>query len=155
MSFYGGYPYWPDDYPAEEDNDDVIIPHVVMPKLSAGDMVSCIIQDSAIVNPNGSYDHISSFMVVAKDDEGYYLFVPNYQNLKNSIVCTAHKCNTLQIDKKYLNENIVYISENMIMNIVKQNEGLNCYKCNEFVRFAEQNIDDKFVCYGCRINPYR
>jgi len=135
---------------------DLIIPHIGMSRLKPGDTISCMLKGSAIVSPYGSYDETCSFVIVAKDNEGYYLFVPCYQNLKNSVVADQYKCKTLQIDKKYLNENIVYISEKMIASVVKQDEGLNCAVCKEFTRFAEANQkDNTFICYGCRLNPYR
>lgn len=127
-----------------------------MPRLNPGDTISCKVKASAIVSPYGSYDEICSFVIVATDDEGYYLFVPCYFNLKNSVVADQYKCRKFQIDKKYLDENIVYISENMIASVVKRDEGLNCKVCKEFTRFAEANQkDNTFVCYGCRLNPYR
>jgi hypothetical protein len=135
---------------------DLIIPHIGMPKLKPGDTISCMVKDSAIVSPYVSYDETCSFVIVALDDEGYYLFVPCYYNLKNSVVADQSKCRKYQIDKKYLNENIVYISEKMIASVVKRDEGLNCKICNEFTRFAEANQKDgSFICYGCRLNPYR
>jgi len=124
-------------------------------RLKAGDTISCMVKASAIVSPYGSYDETCSFVIVAKDSEGYYLFVPCYQNLKNSVVADRYFCKKMLIDKRYLNENVVYISEKMIASIIKRDEGLNCANCREFVKWAEPNQEDgTFVCYGCRLNPY-
>ena len=141
----------------DDDDDDVVISsHKGMPKLKPGDTVSCKVKSSVIVNAYKSYDEIHSFVIIATDNEGYYVFVPVYLNLKNSIVADEYRCRNLGIDKKYLNENIVHISEKMIASVVTQDEGMNCKICKEFTRFAGPNqADSSFVCYGCRINPYR
>jgi len=33
--------------------------------------------------------------------------------------------------------------------------GCSCDKCGEFSPYSIANAGDKFVCYGCRTNPYR
>ena len=140
----------------DDEGDDVISSHKDMPKLKPGDTVSCKVKASVIVNAYKSYDEIHSFVIVAVDDEGYYIFVPIYLNLKESLVADQYRCRSLQIDKKYLNENIIHITERMIASIVTQDEGMNCKICKEFTRFAGPNqTDNSFVCYGCKSNPYR
>jgi hypothetical protein len=115
-----------------------------------------MVEASAIVSPYGSYDDTCSFVIIAKDKEGYYLYVPHYYNLKNSVVADQYKCKALGIDKKFLNENMVYVSEKMVASVVKRDEGTNCKVCKEFTRFAEANQPDgSFICYSCRCNPYR
>src|SRR5208282_3976523 len=141
---------------SDDDEDDVIISsHKDMPKLKPGDTVSCKVKASVIVAAYKSYDEIHSFVIVAADSEGYYVFVPVYLNIKNSIVADQYRCRGLQIDKKYLNENIVHITERQIASIVTQDEGVNCKICKEFARFAGPNqTDGSFICYSCKINPY-
>ncbi len=141
-------------FPLQDDDEDVISSHKDM-RLKPGDTVSCKVKNSAIVSPYGNYDEIYSFVIVARDYEGYFLFVPCYYNLKDSVIADQYKCKTLEIDNKFLNENIIYILEKMIATIVKRDEGLNCKVCNEFAQFAEANqADGSFICYRCRLNPY-
>jgi hypothetical protein len=125
-------------------------------QLKVGDTVSCKIKESTIVSPYSTFDTVWTFLIIGVDTEyhGYYLFIPHYQILKDSVVATYSKCRSAQIDKKYLDENIIYISSHLVVSIITQNEGMNCNLCKEFVKFAEINQNDKFICYGCRKNPY-
>ena len=127
-----------------------------MPKLKTGDCVSCRVKSAVIVGPYRSYDDIKSFVIVSVDDYGYYLFVPHYYTLKNSIVCDRCKIRNLDIDPKYLDENIVYIQENLVAAIESINMGISCKICKEHFPYAESNQDDgSMLCFSCRANPYR
>jgi len=143
------------DYSSIYDEDFAINLHNSMPRLNPGDTISCMINNSLIVNPYRDYEETQTFIIVAKVDEGYYLYVPHYINIKDSKVADQYVCKKLQINTKYLNENIVYISEHMVAAIVKKDEGCSCKICKEYKRFAGPNQDDgSFICYSCRINPY-
>ena len=154
---YGSYGSNYIDIDDDDDSDvNIIIPHIDMSNLNSGDTISCRIKESVIVGPYESYDDTKSFIIVSKDEYGYYLFVPIYINLKDSVIADQYRCRKLQIDKKYLNENIVYVLHKNICSIDKRDEGLNCKSCNEFTRFAASNqCDGSFMCYNCRSNPYR
>jgi hypothetical protein len=127
-----------------------------MPALHRGDLVNCRVKDNTIVSPYRSYDEITSFVIVAVDEEGYYLYVPCYYTLKGSRRADNYLIRTLGIENKYLDELVVYISEHMICSIVKKEEGLYCGRCGEFARFAASNQEDGgFVCFPCRQSPYK
>jgi hypothetical protein len=127
-----------------------------MTKLKPGDRVDCRVKASTIVSPYKSYDEVKTFEIVAKDDRGYYLYVPHYYVLKGTVVADQYRCKNLGIDKKFLNENIVHIQENMIANVQSKLDGLVCVVCKEFFPYAEPNRGDgTLICYSCRQNPYR
>lgn len=127
-----------------------------MTKLKPGDRVDCRVKASTIVSPYKSYDEIETFLVVAVDDDGCYLYVPHYYYLKGTFVADKYDCKTLDIDKKFDGENIVYILESLITGIHERPQGLVCVKCKEFYLYAEPNRGDgTLICFSCRRNPYR
>jgi len=127
-----------------------------MPRSKQGDSVTCRISSAEIVSPYKAYDEIKSFVIVAVDDRGYYLFVPNYMFIKNVIIADKYKCKTLGIEQRFLGEEIVYIAENMVASVERKQEGLHCKVCNEMFPYAKPNQDDgSLVCYSCRQNPWR
>jgi hypothetical protein len=118
--------------------------------------VDCKVKASTIVNPYSSYDEIVTFEIVASDTHGYYLYVPHYYFLKETKKADAFQCRSLGIDKKFIDENVVYIQEKMIAYVHAKQEGVYCKICEEFCRYAESNQKDgTFICFSCRQNPYR
>jgi hypothetical protein len=127
-----------------------------MAKLKPGDRVDCRVKQAAIVSPYKDYDEIKTFEIVAVDKHGYYLYVPSYYSLKTSVKADKSQCKHLGIDKKFLDENIVYIQENMIARINSILDGMVCSKCKDFFQMASPNQPDgTLICYACRFNPYR
>src|SRR5271170_4251953 len=102
-----------------------------MPKLKPGDCVSCRVKSATIVGPYRNYDDIKSFVIVAADNHGYYLFVPHYYMLKDSFVADRYQIKNLGIEQKYLDENVVYIQENLIAAVESKSDGLSCKICRE------------------------
>lgn len=127
-----------------------------MPKLKVGDTISCRVKSALIVSPYRAYDEIRSFVIVATDEHGYYLFVPHYFSLKDSFVIDKYKIKNLCIAQKYLDENAVYIQENLVASVEARNDGMTCRICREFFPYSVANQDDgTLICYSCRQNPYR
>lgn len=124
-------------------------------RLKAGDVISCRVKSALIVSPYRSYDEIKSFVIVATDDRGYYLFVPHYFSLKGTFVLDNYKRAVLGIDPKYVGEEIIHIQENMIASVERKLDGMACRVCREFFPYAEANQDDgTLICFSCRRNPY-
>jgi hypothetical protein len=135
---------------------DIIFSHHDMTKLKPGDRVDCRVKASTIVSPYKNYDEVKTFEIVAIDNHGYYLYVPHYYSLKNTSIANGYQCKALGIDKKFLDENIVYIQGNMIAHVHEKMDGISCKICREFFRYAEANQEDgSLICYSCRQNPYR
>jgi len=127
-----------------------------MTKLKAGDRVDCRIKSTTIVSAYNEYDEVRTFEVVARDAHGYYLYVPHYIVLKESVIADKYRCNTLNIDYKFLDEHIIYISQSQIYKVSKIMDGMKCCNCQEFYDMAEPNQDDgTLICYACRFNPWR
>ncbi len=127
-----------------------------MVKLKPGDRVDCRVKSSTIVSPYKDYDEIRTFEIVATDPLGYFLFVPIYVSIKGSITADARLSHRLGIDKKFVDEQIVYIQENMIFQVRDVMDGVVCCKCGEFYAMAEANQEDgTMICWACRSNRYR
>lgn len=127
-----------------------------MTKLKPGDRVDCRVKDGTIVSPYKEYDEIRTFEIVSKDKYGYWLYVPSYWGIKETIVANKSKSISLVIDKRFLDAEIVYILESQIYRIYSIMEGMNCANCGEYHRWAEPNQEDgTLICYSCRFNPYR
>jgi hypothetical protein len=134
---------------------DAIFSHSSMPKLKRGDSISCRVSSSEIVGPYRDYDEILNFVIVATDERGYYLFVPNYMFIKNTMIADKYRCKKLGIENRFLGEEIVYISENLVAAVDRKRDGIRCKVCNEFFPYAESNQGNgSFVCYSCRQNPW-
>lgn len=133
-----------------------IIPHIDMTRLKPGDRVDCRVKSATIVSPYKNYDEIKTFEIVAADGHGYYLYVPHYYFLKGSVVADEYRSKSLGIDKRFLNENIIFIQENMIATVQEKLDGMACKICHEFYSYAEPNQKDgTLICFSCRGNPYR
>lgn len=127
-----------------------------MNKLKPGDRVDCRIKATTIVSAYNEYDEVRTFEIVACDAHGYYLYVPHYLALKDAIVANKYQCNALGIDKKFVDEHILYIHANHVYRINSIVDGMKCSHCQDFFAMAEPNQDDgTLICYACRFNPYR
>lgn len=127
-----------------------------MVRLKPGDRIDCRVKSYTIVNSYSSYDEVRTFEIVATADQAYYLYVPHYYFLKETIVADHARCQKLGIDKKFLDENIIYIQEGMICNTPFRMDGMRCCKCSDFYSYASANQPDgTLVCYSCRSSPYR
>jgi hypothetical protein len=126
-----------------------------MTKLKPGDRVDCRVKSATIVSPYKDYDEVKTFEIVASDSYGYYLYVPHYYPLNGASVATLSQCRNLGINSKFLNENIIYVQENMITAVREKMDGMVCSICHEFYQYAEANQSDyTLICYSCKQNPY-
>jgi len=126
-----------------------------MLNLKPGDLISCKIQSSTIVIPYRKYDEIKTFTIVSATEHGYYVFVPHFYYLNGCVKVNSIRIKNLNIDKKYMDENIAYVQENFIFALVKKQDGLCCKICFEFFPYAVPNQEDKetLICYACRQRP--
>lgn len=127
-----------------------------MTKLKAGDRVNCRIKNGLIVSPyQGDYDEVHSFEIIGVDQFGYYLYIPSYFRLRDSVIIDDYACILLQINKKFVGEEIVYIQEGMIAQIQYRVDGCYCVKCGEFYHMAQPNqADNSLICWSCRHYPH-
>jgi hypothetical protein len=128
-----------------------------MARLKPGDRVDCRISLSAIISPyDPDYDEVKTFEIVSKDKSGYYLFIPRYILLKGTMAADKYLCKKLGIDKRFLDEQIIYLQEGMIYKIHSIMDGCVCTKCNDFYYQAQPNREDgTLICWSCRRDPYR
>lgn len=127
-----------------------------MVQLKPGDRVDCRIKAATIVSPYRDYDEIRTFEVVAVDQHGCYLYIPAYVPLKGTVIADRYQCRRLGIDKKFLDEQIIYVQDNFIYQISQIMDGLACSKCGEFYLMSAPNQENgTLICWACRNNPYR
>lgn len=126
-----------------------------MTKLKAGDRVSCKLKESCIVNPYNDYDDIRSFEIIAKDSEGYHLFVPPYIFIKGAYRIDNYNYKKFDIKEKYIGDDAIYIEEKLIHQVVFVLEGASCNRCCEFFDYAAPEDKNTWLCYCCSANPYR
>ena len=128
-----------------------------MAKLKVGDRVLCRIKENTIINPyNSDYDELRTFDIITTDSLGYYLFVPPYTVLKGTIKVDQYNLKKLNLDKKYFNDTIVYISSGFVYKIKSQIDGCICCVCKDFYDKAAPNQEDgTMICWSCRDNPWR
>jgi hypothetical protein len=145
-------------YPVSNCGCDDIISHTDMTKLRPGDKVDVRIKSGAIVSPYKNYDEIKTFEIVAvaADNAGYYLYVPQYCILKETLIADKYVSKRLHIDKRFLDETIVHIDESMIAHVHARLDGMKCSKCGEFCQFAGPNQPNHtLICWSCRQYRYR
>ena len=139
-----------------------------MAKLKSGDRVECCIKCNNIVSPyNTDYEEVITFEIIAVVEEhshysdysecsGYFLFVPCYKIIKDSVTVSSLLAKQKGINKIYIGEQTIYIQENLISKISSVLDGLFCARCHEFYNMAEPNQSDgTLLCWSCRRNPYR
>jgi NAD-dependent SIR2 family protein deacetylase len=127
-----------------------------MAKLKPGDRVDCRVKQATIVSPYRDYDEVKTFEIVAKDAFGYYLYVPHYWLINGTSKADKYQCKSLNIDKKFLDEKIIYIQESMIYKIHAVLDEMHCSNCGEFFQMATPNQSNgTLLCWSCRENPYR
>lgn len=127
-----------------------------MTMLKPGDIVTCRIKDSRIVSCYSSYDDELSFEIIANETQGYYIYIPGSYNLQETAIVTSFISQSLNIDKKYIGGQTIYINNNYIIDILYKFTGCCCSRCGEYFPQAEANQDDGTMkCYLCRKYPFR
>lgn len=124
-------------------------------RLKPGDRINCKVRESKIVNPYDSdFDDERTFDIISIDDGGYYLFVPVYFNIKDSQKIDHYDARDMGLDAKFIGEEYIYITPNMIFKVHTILDGLFCAKCKNFKEYAIQNqTDGSFVCWYCTKYP--
>ena len=126
-----------------------------MVRLKPGDRVNCRVKEGMIVGAYKEYDEIKTFEIVAVGDYGYYLFVPQYYTIKNTIPIDKHRIKRMSIDDRFLGEDMIHVNDNMVCQVIQQLDGMSCAICKEFFPMAEANQEDgTMICWACRQNPY-
>jgi len=127
-----------------------------MTQLKPGDRINCRIKQGIIVSPYKDYDEMKTFEIVAVESHGYYLFVPSYYSLKGTRKLEKNQAVLLEIERRFVGEEITYIDGNLVHSINFILDGMKCCQCHEFFIMAEPNQEDgTLICYSCRFNPYR
>lgn len=125
-------------------------------RLKPGDEVSCRIFESKIVSAYSLYEDEKAFQIIALDDKGYYVYVPAYYGLSETVVISVGLIEALDINKKYLGGLITYISPGQITKVRAVLDGYACCRCGDFYFQSEPNQPDGTMkCWACRTYPFR
>lgn len=127
-----------------------------MASLKPGDRIECRVKDSSITSPYKEYDEIITFEIVAVEKYGYYVYVPPYLAIHKTFKADKYQCQHLEIDKRFLDADILYLNSSMVYKVKAVMDGLTCANCEEFFAMAEPNQENgTLICWSCRNNPYR
>lgn len=125
--------------------------------LKPGDKVDVRLLLNMIVGPyEPDWDQVKTFEIVCADRNGYYIFIPCYLFLKGSVRADQYFCRKLNIDKRFIDEQVSYVEESLIYKVNSIMDGCFCCRCREFYYQAEPNqLDGTLICWSCRDDPYR
>jgi hypothetical protein len=128
-----------------------------MPRLKPGDEVLCRIFENTIVSPyDVTYDETRVFEIIGTDNSGYILFIPHYSLIKGTRRVDSCIKKNYGVNPRYTGDDCIYIQDNFIYKIYNTIDGCFCTRCNEFIRQAEENMEDgTFMCWSCRNYPDR
>jgi hypothetical protein len=120
-------------------------------KLKPGDKITCRVKDSLIVSGYAEFDEERTFEIIAADEYGYFVYVPEYVYIKNVTRITQYNIKALDINKKFIECFCIYVHESSISKVHSILDGMTCCKCNEFYNQAEANQEDgSMICWNCR-----
>lgn len=121
-------------------------------QVNIGDTVSCRLYGSEVVSCYAaSYDNEKHFEVIQCDSQGYYIRIPNYMFITDSVKVDSYNYKNFALDKRYIGDSILYITNMKIRKIVSKLDGKTCEKCLEFFPKAEGNQPDgTMICWVCR-----
>lgn len=123
-----------------------------MAHCAPGDRVVCRIKDNTIVNVyEENWETESIFDVVSLYEEGYIVYLPEPNILKDSIYIGLHNHKKFNADKRFIDINAYYITDYKIIRIHKRIDGMRCAICDEFYHMATSNQENgSMVCWVCR-----
>lgn len=132
-----------------------------MARYSSGDTIVCKIwQDRIVYSTAVEYETKQHFDIICLCDEGYLVLVPADLFIKNSFILETHNYVKYGAMKKFIGAQVHYITDNHIVELKSVLQGYFCARCNEFYDFSEINDLDNngkgiYICYLCRVNPWR
>jgi len=119
--------------------------------VKSGDRIICRVKDGIIVSCFSEFDSENIFEVIASYEDDYFVYTPEYYNIKQSFLITTKSITEHHINKRFVNGYMNHINTNDICRIYSVINGCVCQNCNEFFQDAEPNASDNlFVCFLCR-----
>ena len=126
-----------------------------MVKLKPGDTVVCVLKDGRIVSSYTDSGEEKDFEIIALDLKGYFLYVPEYYNVSGTKKITPANSKSLKIDKRFMDCQMIYISDSLINHVKQVMDGLSCCVCKEFYKYSQANQEDGTLkCWRCRTYKY-
>ena len=126
-----------------------------MASLKAGDTITCFIKHSKVVCSYTDSDSQVDLEIVARDSSGYFLYVPDYIYLNNTVIISNTEIRLLKINPKFLGSKMLYIETSLVGKVRKILDGMTCVSCHQFYDYAEPNQPNgTLLCFSCRTYPY-
>lgn len=127
-----------------------------MTKLKPGDRVNCRLKEGSIVVAYKDYDEVKTFEIIAVDEDDYYIFVPSYVFVKETVIVDQYRAKSFDISSRFIGEQMSFINQGMVASISREMDGMCCSRCQDFILMAQPNQKDgkTFICWSCRDNPY-
>lgn len=121
-----------------------------------GDKVVCRIKEGVIVNSyDDDWESEVIFEIICIYEDGYLIYIPTNFFLKDSLTLTKENFKKFNVDKKFIDSEVYYITDYRIVKLHTKIDGMCCAKCGEFSGYAAANREDgTFVCWSCKAYPY-
>jgi formylmethanofuran dehydrogenase subunit E len=120
-----------------------------------GDKILCYLKDGKIVSvyETGSIAK-EIFEIICLYEEGYLIYVPDDIHLLDAIHIDSGNYKYYNLDMKYIDSSVYYISDYKIAGIHDRIDGMRCRKCKDFFPMAEPNMENgTLLCWQCRKYP--
>jgi hypothetical protein len=122
-----------------------------MATLRPGDVVKCRTKDNLLVSCYSGFDAEVSLQIIAVDEDGHYVYIPDYLAIKETFEVDAYTARVFGIKNTFIGSRAIYILPSYVVGVQTRLDGMTCAKCSEFFRYAEANQEDEsFVCFTCR-----
>src|SRR5271166_1849423 len=104
-----------------------------MARFAAGDQVVCQVRNRCIVSMYDSeYDEQRVFEIISVYDEGYFVYVPLDVDLRDTIYIDKSNYAKMNINKRFCDSDVYYITDFKVLSVYKQSDGLCCNRCGDF-----------------------
>lgn len=126
-----------------------------MAKLKPGDRVTCRVKGGRIVSSYSGFEEEKEFEIIALDNKGYFLYVPDHYAIAGTTRVTSSNSSSLGIDRRFIDCSMIYITSSSIVRVYEKLDGMTCIECKEFYKYAEANQEDGTLkCWSCRNYKY-
>lgn len=126
-----------------------------MSRLKVGDRISLKLSGNLVVSPYADYTDIRTFDIVGFDchNERFYLYVPSYILINNTIKVDNYNYKKLFLETKYIGDEVLSITEADVFQVVSSLDGMFCSECKDFYSYATVADNNSFICWSCRSIP--
>lgn len=148
-------------FPANIVSDDDV-PDTVRPlDCRTGDVVVCRTYQGCIIPKDSTpWEKERNFKVIGTYHEdgttSWTVYLPPDYQMSNGSRLSRWAREKFEIDAKYANDRVFFISEEHIIKVHKESDQTMCKVCKEWFHMAQPNqLDGTLICWQCRQDPWR